>query len=67
MIQIQRFILWKNTFFDEEKTYQVGVVVEDSYGNKTEKNAYIQVQNQDKQPPTVTGLTPITLLYFGDK
>ena len=52
--------------FDEEKTYQVGVVVEDSYGNKTEKNAYIQVQNQDKQPPTVTGLTPITLL-IGDE
>ena len=48
--------------FDEEKTYQVGVVVEDSYGNKTEKNAYIQVQNQDKQPPTVPGLTPIKLL-----
>ena len=52
--------------FDEEKTYQVGVVVEDSYGNKTEKNAYIQVQNQDKQPPIVTGLTPITLL-IGDE
>ena len=56
----------KEYIFDEEKTYQVGVVVEDSYGNKTEKNAYIQVQNQDKQPPTVTGLTPITLL-IGDE
>ena len=56
----------KEYIFDEEKTYQVGVVVEDSYGNKTKKNAYIQVQNQDKQPPTVTGLTPITLL-IGDE
>lgn len=56
----------KEYVFDKEKTYKVVVVVEDSYGNKTEKNAYVQVQAKDEQPPVVSGLTPITLL-IGDE
>ena len=50
----------------EVETYKVVVVVEDSYGNKSEKSAYVQVQAKDEQPPIVSGLTPITLL-IGDE
>lgn len=52
--------------FNEVKTYKVTVIVEDSYGNKSEKNAYVQVQEKDEEPPIVKGLTPITLL-IGDE
>ena len=56
----------QNYTFHEVKTYKVVVVVEDSYGNKSEKSAYVQVQAKDEQPPVVSGLTPITLL-IGDE
>lgn len=52
--------------FDEVKTYKVVVIVEDSYGNKSEKNAYVQVEEKDQEAPTISGLTPMTLL-IGDE
>src|SRR5699024_12340828 len=51
----------QNYTFHEVKTYKVVVVVEDSYGNKSEKSAYVQVQAKDEQSPVVSGLTRIKL------
>lgn len=52
--------------FNEVKTYKVCVVVEDAYENKTEKNAYVLVEDKDHEAPTISGLTPITML-IGDE
>lgn len=52
--------------FNEVKTYRVLIIVEDAYHNKTEKSAYILVEEKDTEPPTITGLDPLTIL-IGDK
>ena len=52
--------------FNEIKTYRVIVVVEDAFENKTEKNAYVLVEERDTEPPTITGLDKLTML-IGDK
>ncbi len=48
--------------FNETKTYKVVVVVEDAYGNTTEKNSYVLVEEKDEEAPSLTGLDPITIL-----
>ncbi len=55
----------KDYLFNEVKTYRVDIVVEDAYENKTEKHAYVLVEEKDTQPPTLTGLDKITAL-LGD-
>lgn len=52
--------------FNEVKTYRVCVVVEDAYENKTEKNAYVLVEERDIEAPTIQGLEKMTVLA-GDK
>jgi len=52
--------------FNEVKTYRVTLVVEDAYENKTEKYAYVLVEEKDIQSPIVTGLSPLTYLV-GDE
>ena len=52
--------------FNEIKTYKVTVVVEDAYENKTEKNAYVLVEEKDDEPPTVSGIDKLTIL-IGDQ
>lgn len=52
--------------FNEIKTYRVIVVVEDEYENKTEKNAYVLVENEDTEAPTITGIDKLTIL-IGDQ
>lgn len=48
------------------KTYRVIVVVEDEYENKTEKNAYVLVEERDNEAPTISGLDKVTML-IGDE
>lgn len=52
--------------FNEIKTYRVIVVVEDEYENKTEKNAYVLVEEKDREAPTILGLEKTTIL-IGDQ
>jgi peptidoglycan/xylan/chitin deacetylase (PgdA/CDA1 family) len=52
--------------FNEVKTYRVIVVVEDEYENKTEKNAYVLVEERDNEAPTISGLDKVTML-IGDE
>lgn len=52
--------------FNEVKTYRVTVVVEDEYENKTEKNAYILVEEKDIEAPTIQGIDKMTIL-IGDQ
>lgn len=52
--------------FNEVKTYRVVVVVEDAYENKSEKNAYVLVEDKDTEAPTLSGLDKLTILK-GDK
>ncbi|MEG0366285.1 MAG: polysaccharide deacetylase [Coprobacillus sp.] len=52
--------------FNELKTYRVSVVVEDKYGNKTEKNAYVLVEEKDSEAPTIKGLEKLTVLQGDD-
>jgi len=52
--------------FNEVKTYRVCIVVEDAYENKTEKYAYVLVEDKDSEPPTITGIDKLTML-IGDK
>lgn len=46
--------------FNQLKTYCTTIVVEDSYHNKTEKNAYILVEEKDSEPPIIEGLQKIS-------
>lgn len=52
--------------FNEVKTYRVCIVVEDEYENKTEKNAYVLVEQRDTEAPVIEGLDKLTILA-GDK
>lgn len=52
--------------FNEIKTYRVIVVVEDEYENKTEKNAYVLVEEKDSEAPTIQGIEKMTIL-IGDQ
>ncbi|WP_044600437.1 polysaccharide deacetylase [Candidatus Stoquefichus massiliensis] len=52
--------------FNEMKTYRVIVVVEDEYENKTEKNAYVLVEEKDSEAPTIQGIEKMTIL-IGDQ
>lgn len=56
----------KDYLFNEVKTYRVTIVVEDEYGNKTEKNAYILVEEKDVEAPTIQGIDKMTIL-IGDQ
>ncbi len=48
--------------FNEVKTYKVIVVVEDSYKNRTEKFAYVMVEKQDNEAPSLLGLDKASML-----
>lgn len=52
--------------FNELKTYRVVVIVEDKYGNKTEKNAYVLVEEKDSEAPTIKGIEKLTVLQGDD-
>ncbi|MCD7808819.1 MAG: polysaccharide deacetylase family protein [Erysipelotrichaceae bacterium] len=52
--------------FNEIKTYEVHIIVEDAYHNKTEKTAYVKVEESDTNPPTLSGISKLTLL-LGDE
>lgn len=52
--------------FNEIKTYEVHIIVEDSYNNITEKIAYVKVEESDTSPPTLSDIDKLTLL-LGDK
>ena len=56
----------KDYLFNEIKTYKVEIVVEDAYGNKTVKNAYVLVEDKDIQAPIVEGIEPLTILIGED-
>lgn len=56
----------KDYLFNEVKTYRVTIVVEDEYENKTEKNAYILVEERDTEAPTIQGIDKMTIL-IGDQ
>lgn len=56
----------KDYLFNELKTYRVEVVVEDAYENRSVQNAYVLVEEKDSEPPTITGIEPLTLL-IGDE
>jgi peptidoglycan/xylan/chitin deacetylase (PgdA/CDA1 family) len=53
---------YKDYIFNEEKTYKVEVVVEDEYANTTKKTAYILVEKEDKEAPTLEGLTTLEVI-----
>ena len=52
----------ENYIFNEVKTYRVDIIVEDEYENKTEKHAYVLVEEKDVQAPTIQGLDKLTIL-----
>jgi len=59
----QTIVYFKEDYlFNEVKTYRVDLVVEDAYENKTEKHAYVLVEDKDIEPPTVQGLDKIIIL-----
>lgn len=62
----QTIVYFKEDYlFNEVKTYRVCIVVEDAYENKTEKYAYVLVEDKDKEAPTITGIEDMTIL-LGD-
>lgn len=52
--------------FNEIKTYRVIIIVEDIYGNQTEKNAYVLVEDKDTEFPTIEGIEKLSIL-IGDE
>jgi len=56
----------ENYIFNETKTYRVIVVVEDEYANKSEKSAYVLVEEKDTEVPTIQGIEKMTILV-GDQ
>ncbi|MCD7893553.1 MAG: polysaccharide deacetylase family protein [Erysipelotrichaceae bacterium] len=52
--------------FNEIKTYEVHIIVEDAYHNTTEKIVYVKVEESDTNPPTLSGINKLTLL-LGDE
>lgn len=52
----------KDYIYNEVKTYKVIIVVEDSYENRTEKSAYVMVEEKDVEAPTLKGLEKASTL-----
>ena len=63
----QTIVYFKEDYlFNEIKTYRVNIIVEDAYENKTEKHAYVLVEEKDTEPPTISGVDKLTILV-GDQ